>query len=89
MTIALRVPHLSRDEFFAWAEAQDARYECVGLPPVAMTGGTLRHSQITLHLHAALRARLRAEAGWSATALTGGEILALPEIGAEIPVSAL
>jgi Uma2 family endonuclease len=58
MNIALRTPRMSRDEFFDWAEAQDVRYEFDGLAPVAMTGGTVRHSAIMLNIHAALRGRL-------------------------------
>ena len=43
MTLALR-KIMSRQEFFDWAEAQDARYEFDGFQPVAMTGGTVGHS---------------------------------------------
>ena len=43
MTLALHKP-MTRQEFFGWAEAQDARYEFDGVHPVAMTGGSLRHS---------------------------------------------
>ncbi|HEX5328343.1 MAG TPA: Uma2 family endonuclease, partial [Acetobacteraceae bacterium] len=57
MNIAL--PRMTRGEFFAWAQAQDTRYEFDGFEPVAMTGGTVRHNQITQNIHAALRARLR------------------------------
>ena len=59
MTIALREPQMTRAQFFAWAEAQDARYEFDGVQPVAMTGGSVNHSQITLNIHFALRTRLR------------------------------
>ena len=38
---------MTREEFFDWAEAQDIRYEFHGCAPVAMTGGTVDHSQIT------------------------------------------
>jgi Uma2 family endonuclease len=59
MNIALREPRMSREEFFAWAEAQDARYEFDGFQPVAMTGGTVDHSRICQNLWGALRSRLR------------------------------
>jgi Uma2 family endonuclease len=60
MNIALRKPRMSRDEFFAWAEAQDARYEFDGFGPVAMTGGTVRHNQIIKNILRAVDVRLRA-----------------------------
>lgn len=59
MNIALRKPQMTRDQFFAWAEVQDTRYEFDGFQPVAMTGGTVNHSQITQNIHFALRTRLR------------------------------
>jgi len=177
MNIALRVPRMSREEFFAWAEAQNERYEFDGFEPVAMTGGNNRHSQIGKNILRALDLRLRggcralgpdagvrtegdavrypdavvtcakiddlahevaapvvvfevlsptsgytdcvvklreyhavasiqryviveytgigvtlhvrAEAGWTTTALTDGETLVLPEIGVELPVTEL
>jgi hypothetical protein len=46
MTIALRQSLMSREAFFDWAEAQDAPYEFDGVQPVAMTGGTIRHTLI-------------------------------------------
>ena len=36
---------MTRDQFFNWAEAQEERYEFDGFQPVAMTGGSLNHSQ--------------------------------------------
>ena len=59
MNIALRKPRMTRDQFFAWAEADGGRWEFDGFEPVAMTGGTVNHSQIALNIHAALRSRLR------------------------------
>src|SRR5689334_16267230 len=50
---------MSREEFFSWAEAQDGRYEFDGFQPVAMVGGTVNHSRITLNIHFALHSRLR------------------------------
>ncbi|MDQ2803386.1 MAG: Uma2 family endonuclease [Pseudomonadota bacterium] len=58
MNIALRKPRMTREEFFGWAEAQDARYEFDGFQPVAMTGGSINHNLITLSIHRALHARL-------------------------------
>jgi Uma2 family endonuclease len=49
----------TQEQFFAWAEAQDARYEFDGSRPVAMTGGNNAHSLINQNIYAALRARLR------------------------------
>lgn len=53
------VPPMTQEEFFLWAEVQDARYEFDGMTPVAMTGGNLDHGTIMLNLQAALRERLR------------------------------
>jgi Uma2 family endonuclease len=49
---------MSLDEFLAWEEGQELRYEFDGLAPVAMTGGTIAHDQIMFDLRAALSARL-------------------------------
>jgi len=59
MSIALCKPRMTPEEFFAWAQAQDIRYEFDGFEPVAMTGGTANHSQITQNILVALRSRLR------------------------------
>lgn len=58
MNVPLRKPW-TQEEFFAWAETQDSRYEFDGLQPVAMNGGTLNHDEITGNLHFALKNRLR------------------------------
>ncbi len=50
---------MTRDQFFAWAEADGGRWEFDGFEPVAMAGGTVNHSRITQNIHAALRSRLR------------------------------
>ena len=50
---------MTRDQFFAWAEADGGRWEFDGFEPVAMTGGTVNHNQICQNVLAALRARLR------------------------------
>ncbi len=58
MTIALRRA-MTREEFFAWAERQDGRYEFDGFQPVAMVGGTNNHGIICRNLHGHLFNRLR------------------------------
>lgn len=58
MNIALRKPW-TQEQFFAWAEAQEGRYEFDGFQPVAMTGGNAGHDRITGNINAALRQRLR------------------------------
>ena len=59
MNIALRKPHMTRDQFLDWAARQDGPYEFDGFAPVAMTGGSVNHSQIGQNIISALRARLR------------------------------
>ncbi len=54
---------MSREAFLDWAEAQNERYEFDGFAPVAMTGGTIDHSQICQNIYAALRSRLRGTGG--------------------------
>ena len=46
MSVTFRVPAMTRDQFFDWAEAQGGRYEFDGFQPVAMTGGNLNHNRI-------------------------------------------
>jgi Uma2 family endonuclease len=58
MNVALPKPW-SVEQFLAWAESQDGRYEFDGLRPVAMTGGSANQSRITPNIHGALRNRLR------------------------------
>ncbi len=58
MTAALRKT-MTRDAFFAWAEAQDVRYEFDGFQPVAMTGGDLGHSRVIRNVNFHLTSRLR------------------------------
>ena len=58
MSVTFRVPTMTRDQFFDWAEAQGRRYEFDGFQPVAMTGGNLNHNQIAFNIHVALRGRL-------------------------------
>ena len=59
MTVALRLPRMSRAAFLDGAEAQEVRYEFDGFQPVAMTGGSINHAQMIGNLSEALRARLR------------------------------
>ncbi len=47
------------ERFLAWAARQEARYEFDGQQPVAMTGGSARHSRIIGNIYAALQMRLR------------------------------
>ena len=58
MNVALRRP-LSSDEFLAWEREQELRYEFDGVQPVAMTGGTIAHSEIATNLVEVLRRQLR------------------------------
>jgi Uma2 family endonuclease len=44
--------------FLAWEERQEPRYEFDGFVPLAITGGTVAHDQITFNLRKALDARL-------------------------------
>lgn len=60
MNIALRRPAMNLDEFLAWDEHQEGRWEYDGHGPVAMVGGTIRHHLIVGNLDAALRQLLRA-----------------------------
>jgi Uma2 family endonuclease len=58
MNVTLRNPVMTREAFFLWAEAQDERYEFDGFAPVAMGGGSNRHSRIVQNTSFALRMRL-------------------------------
>lgn len=58
MSAPIRQPW-TQEQFFSWAEAQDARYEFDGFRPVAMTGGIAGHSIIGRNLQTALHTRLR------------------------------
>ncbi len=49
----------TQEEFLAWADATEGRYEFDGFRPVAMTGGTIGHSDISGNLITALRTRMR------------------------------
>ncbi len=58
MTVALRQP-MTLNEFLAWEEQQELRYEFDGIGPVAMAGGTAEHDRISLNLAASLVVRLQ------------------------------
>ena len=58
MSNALRGP-MTLDEFIAWEERQELRYEFDGFQPVAVTGGSYAHDAVSINLAAALVSRLR------------------------------
>ena len=57
MSLALHKP-MTLAEFLAWEEQHELRFEFDGCEPVAMTGGTIAHGQITFDLRTALTTRL-------------------------------
>lgn len=59
MSAHLRPLAWTLEEFLDWERQQEERYEFDGVGPVAMTGGTLRHSDIASLLDISLRQRLR------------------------------
>ncbi|MBV8094952.1 MAG: Uma2 family endonuclease [Acetobacteraceae bacterium] len=58
MSIALRRPKMSLEEFLDWESRQELRWEFDGFEPVAMVGTTLRHNEIIGNVFLALRQRL-------------------------------
>lgn len=60
MNAPLRKP-MTQEEFFAWAETQDERYEFNDFQAIAMTGGDLRHSRLIRNINTQLANRLRGE----------------------------
>lgn len=58
MNVALR-KHMTLDQFLAWEDRQELRYEFDGQEPVAMVGGTAAHSAIQANILVALGIRLR------------------------------
>src|ERR1700690_1336586 len=50
---------MTLEAFLAWERRQELRYEFDGTGPVAMTGGTIEHSEIATNIVEALRRRLR------------------------------
>ena len=74
---------MTRDEFFAWAQAQDSRYEFDGFQPVAMGGGTANHSLMIGNINFALRSRLKGSGctplGADAGVATVGDAVRYPD----------
>jgi Uma2 family endonuclease len=58
MQLAVPKP-MTREQFLAWEQRQELRYEFDGFQPVAMTGGTAAHSAIQNNLHITIGGRLR------------------------------
>jgi len=58
MNVALRLP-MTLQQFLAWEERQELRYEFDGFQPVAMAGGTAAHAAVQRNLIIALGVRLR------------------------------
>jgi len=58
MNVALKQPW-TLEQFLAWEERQELRYEFDGFRPIAMTGGTLGHDRIQVNLVTELNIRLR------------------------------
>jgi len=58
MNVALRKA-MTLQQFLAWEEKQEFRYEFDGFQPIAMAGGTAAHSAIQRNLLIALGTRLR------------------------------
>jgi Uma2 family endonuclease len=58
MNVALRNP-MTVEQFLAWEDRQELRYEFDGFRPIAMTGGTVAHSSIQTNIVIALAGRLR------------------------------
>lgn len=58
MNVPIRKPW-TQEQFFAWADAQETRYEFDRFRPVTMTGGNAGHSAIAINVQTALRNKLR------------------------------
>ena len=58
MSATLRKP-MSVEEFLAWEDQQEERWEFDGFEPVAMTGAAAGHGAVQMRLHHALYSRLR------------------------------
>ena len=61
MSASLHHP-MTKQEFLAWEEGQDFKWEFDGFAPVAMTGVSIAHSTIHGNLSFALHSRLRGSA---------------------------
>jgi Uma2 family endonuclease len=58
MSVA-RINPWTAERFLSWVQTQEGRYEFDASRPVAMTGGSARHSRIIVNTHVAPRSRLR------------------------------
>ncbi len=58
MNIAMRKP-MTLEQFLAWEDRQELRYEFDGFQPIAMTGGTRTHAAIQRNIIFSLTGRLR------------------------------
>jgi Uma2 family endonuclease len=58
MNIAMRRP-MTLEQFLAWEDRQELRYEFDGFQPIAMTGGTAAHAAIQRNIIFSLTGRLR------------------------------
>ena len=58
MNIAMRRP-MTLEQFLAWEDRQELRYEFDGFQPIAMTGGTAAHAAIQRNVIFSLTGRLR------------------------------
>ena len=58
MNIAMRKP-MTLEQFLAWEDRQELRYEFDGFQPIAMTGRTAAHSAIQRNILFSLTGRLR------------------------------
>lgn len=54
-----KIERMSIEDFLAWEQDQDRRYELVDGLPMAMTGGTNGHDRVRLRLAAAFLTQLR------------------------------
>jgi Uma2 family endonuclease len=83
MSVTSRVPTMTRDQFFDWAESQGDRFEFDGFQPVAMTGRNLNHNQIAINILVALRGRLGGSGcrphGMDAGVATVGDTVRYPD----------
>jgi Uma2 family endonuclease len=83
MNANLKKRHWTQEEFFAWAEKQNERYEFDGVQPVAMTGGSNASDTIENNIRGALRDRLRGgrcrPRGPNAGVKTVGEAVRYPD----------
>jgi Uma2 family endonuclease len=58
-SVALRQPVMSLEEFLAWEDQQEDRWEFDGFQPVAMVGGTSAHNLIVGAMEFSLRQRVK------------------------------